>query len=112
LIAWPEELVSDIARRRAIIYIGAGVSVNSVGNHGVRPPTWSGLLDKALSQISNPKQHIQSLLKQNDFLTACEVLKGRSECSPPPARMSGGGLEHDRLASEDPADGGERAQAV
>jgi hypothetical protein len=34
------------------------------------------------------------------------------DCSPPPASRSGGGLEYDRLASEDPADGGERAQVV
>ena len=40
------------------------------------------------------------------------AVSSMSDCSPPPARRSRGGLDHNGLASEDAADGGERAQAV
>ena len=75
MIQWPDALVDDIARRRAILFLGAGVSLNSVSPGGYRPPTWEEFLRAGVEKCTNPKQHIQSLLKQRDFLTACEVIK-------------------------------------
>ncbi len=75
MIAWPQSLVEDIARRRCVFFLGAGVSRNSVGNGGVHPATWDGFLAAALSQCANPKTYIKRLVQATDYLTACELLE-------------------------------------
>src|SRR5689334_13262770 len=75
MIDWPEQLVSDLARRRAIIMIGSGVSRHSFGLGGVQPPTWRGFLDTALNLCDPKPKHIQAALKRGQYLDACEWLK-------------------------------------
>ncbi|WGI23647.1 SIR2 family protein [Halomonas alkaliantarctica] len=74
MIKWPKEVVSDISRRRCVIFLGSGISRNSVNTTGRRPKTWYQFLQSAITDI-NPKAHISKLLKDNDYLTACEVVK-------------------------------------
>ena len=79
MIDWPEGLVSDLARRRAVVLIGAGVSRQSIGKNDVRPPLWREFLEKAISDCpdkSNLKP-IQDALASGDLLHACEWLKQR-----------------------------------
>lgn len=77
MIDWPDPLVMDLARRRAIIFLGAGVSKNSesVVESGRRPPSWEEFLTSAIALCPRPKRHIQSLVKQQKYLVACGVLK-------------------------------------
>lgn len=75
MIAWPTDIVNNIARRKSIIYLGSGVSRNSQNAEGRRPKTWFSLLKDMLEGTSTPKAHINKLLKENDYLTACEILK-------------------------------------
>jgi hypothetical protein len=72
---WPEALITDIARRRAVLFLGAGVSRNSVGNGGKRPPLWDEFLRTALNRCDGSTRHISGLLNRFDYLTACEILK-------------------------------------
>lgn len=44
---WPKDLVHSIACRRCVLFFGAGVSMYSVGNNGVRPPSWADFLSEA-----------------------------------------------------------------
>ena len=74
MIKWPKEVVSDIARRRCVVFLGSGISLNSVNAAGRRPKTWLSFLKSTLEDI-NPKAHIKKLLKESDYLTACEVIK-------------------------------------
>lgn len=74
MIIWPDDLILDIARRVCVLYIGAGVSANSISSDGMRPPTWNEFLRKALNEISGDKAYIEKLLSENDMLTACEVI--------------------------------------
>lgn len=74
MIKWPKEVVSDISRRRCVIFLGSGISMNSVNTAGRRPKTWRAFLDSTLEEIS-PKAHINKLIKESDYLTACEVIK-------------------------------------
>lgn len=74
---WPKELVNDIARRKVVIFIGSGISKNSIGVGNKRPPLWKELLEIFMSDLSDKKRHIQSLINQGDLLTACEILKDR-----------------------------------
>lgn len=76
MIAWDAEIVQAIARRRSVIMVGSGVSRNSVNKDGKRPPTWEGFLKDASKSIGSPP-HIEALIAQRDFLTACELLKRR-----------------------------------
>ncbi|MEL4402776.1 SIR2 family protein [Shewanella algae] len=74
MIKWPKEVLSDIARRRCVLFLGSGISLNSVNVNGRRPKTWLSFLESTLEDI-NPKAHIKKLLKDSDYLTACEVIK-------------------------------------
>lgn len=74
MIAWDTEVVKAIARRRSVLMVGSGVSRNSVNKSGKRPPTWEGFLKDASKLVGSPA-HIEDLIAQRDFLTACELLK-------------------------------------
>jgi hypothetical protein len=62
-----------------VLFFGAGVSMNSVGNNGVRPPSWADFLSEAAQQIGPPRKkivkEILALIKSGDFLTAAEVIR-------------------------------------
>lgn len=79
MILWPESLVQDIARRRSILFLGSGVSKNSVSQRDptLRPPTWEEFLQLAVTKCQPPTKHVKALLKQKDYLTACEVIKNK-----------------------------------
>jgi len=77
---WPDSLVKDIAARRAILFIGAGVSMNSVALDGkTRPKNWSSFLRAGSKKLGSPKKklviQLGELIDRNDLLTACEVIK-------------------------------------
>lgn len=79
MIEWPNSLVRDLARRRAILVIGSGVSRHSLGAGGVRPPTWAAFLTKALADCPDKAalDPISSAITSGDYLHACEWLKKR-----------------------------------
>jgi len=79
VIEWPNTLVEDLARRRSILFLGSGVSKNAVSEADPtrRPPTWDEFLRAGLDLCPNPKRHVQTLLRQNDYLTACEIIKDK-----------------------------------
>lgn len=79
MISWPIELVTDIARRKCVLYIGSGVSANSISSDGTKhPATWEAFLrniltkrsDELVSQLSI----INELLDKKDYLMACEII--------------------------------------
>ena len=74
MIDWPQELVADLGRRRAVIVLGSGISKHSANAAGKRPGDWVEFLT-GVAETINPKRHIQSLIRQKDYLTACEVIK-------------------------------------
>lgn len=77
MILWPPNLVDEIARRRALIFLGSGVSKQSVGNGGKKPPLWLEFLGQGAKGCANAKakKEILRLIKQGDLLTACDILK-------------------------------------
>lgn len=75
MISWPDQLISDIARRRAVLLIGSGISRHSVGNAGVRPPTWRGFLENALAKCHPDRRDIRKAIQKGHYLDACEWLK-------------------------------------
>lgn len=77
MIEWPEDLVSSIARRRAVLYLGAGVSMNSLGETGTKPPSWKNFLQRGIDKCVGSKAEMKRLLKSGDYLTCCQILKYR-----------------------------------
>lgn len=77
MIEWPRPIIRDIARRRSVLFLGAGISRNSVGLGQQRPPTWEEFLRKALEQVQGDKAHIEQLLIEKDYLTSCEIIVGK-----------------------------------
>jgi hypothetical protein len=76
MISWPLDLVEDIARRRCVIFLGAGISRSCSNSQGRHPKTWQEFLSDLAGSIE-PNRHIVQLVKRGDFLTACEVVKRR-----------------------------------
>lgn len=76
MIAWPDELVADIARRKSVLFLGAGISMNSAGAGGKRPKSWTQLLEGATANLgSKARSVVMRLLRKHDYLTACEIVK-------------------------------------
>ncbi len=74
MINWPNEIIDDIARRRAVLFIGAGVSKNSTNIAGDRPKEWKEFLSYA-SSTTTKSAFINTLIRSGDFLTACELIR-------------------------------------
>jgi hypothetical protein len=74
MINWPEDLIEDIARRRCVLVLGAGVSKNSKNTNNDRPKDWKEFLESASANIIG-KTEIRKQIRSGDFLTACELIK-------------------------------------
>lgn len=74
MINWHKDIIEDIARRRSVIFIGAGVSKNATNGNGDRPKDWKEFLTYASTQTTK-RRLIDGLIKNADFLTACEIIK-------------------------------------
>ncbi len=74
MIDWPVDLVEDIARRKCVLVLGAGVSKNSTNIAGDRPKDWKEFLMSASENIIG-KTEIRKQISSGDFLTACELIK-------------------------------------
>jgi hypothetical protein len=77
VIDWPVELVEDIARRRSVLFLGAGISKNATNDAGERPKDWTEYLQFAATLVPDltKRQEIDGCIKSNDLLTACELVK-------------------------------------
>ncbi|GAB6953603.1 SIR2 family protein [Mediterraneibacter glycyrrhizinilyticus] len=74
---WPIEIVEKIAKRKAILFLGAGISANALSSDGKkRPPTWEKFIQKVSDKISDKTiiEYVNNLIKEKDYLTVCEVL--------------------------------------
>ena len=74
MIIWPKDLISDIARRACVLYIGSGVSANACAADGSHPPTWVDFLRNALLSVPDDKSYIENLIAREDLLSACELI--------------------------------------
>lgn len=44
MIDWPDKLIDSIARRRSVLFLGAGISANTQNRYGKHPATWEAFL--------------------------------------------------------------------
>lgn len=77
MISWPDSLVEEIAARRAIIFIGSGISASASSPDGTKPPTWKALLVDAKERFiadAAEKAFIEQLIEKDLYLDASEVI--------------------------------------
>lgn len=80
MINWPDRLVEDIARCRCVLFLGSGVSANSVNAAGEHPKTWIAVLKEGISKLpanvtKKQKEVMRKAIKKGDLLLACELLR-------------------------------------
>lgn len=77
MITWPDDLVRDIARRRCVLFLGAGVSKNASNTAGERPMNWDEFLKNIALQITSGEQRsaVEQCILDGDLLTACEIAR-------------------------------------
>lgn len=77
MINWPQALIDDLERRRVIIFIGSGVSRNSVGIDTVTSPkTWHAFLTDAATQVGNIAE-VKPYLDSKDYLTSLDLVRAK-----------------------------------
>ncbi|MCJ2106368.1 SIR2 family protein [Methylobacterium sp. E-041] len=74
---WPENIIEAVARRRAIVILGAGSSFHSTPLAGSKhPPDWPTFLGQAADRLMvAPKIEAKRLIKAGEYLSACEIVK-------------------------------------
>lgn len=77
MVRWPDSTVEAVARRRAIVVLGAGSSMHSTPDPGSRrPPDWKSFLLTAAERLaSGPKKEAKKLIIASEYLSACEIIK-------------------------------------
>jgi SIR2-like domain len=77
MIDWPEDLVLDIAARRSVLFLGAGVSRNAENAVGLHPREWAAFLSHLASLVTDGTQQAEILqcIADVDLLTACELAR-------------------------------------
>jgi hypothetical protein len=77
MIEWPEDLVRDIAARRSVLFLGAGVSRNAENAQGVHPREWTEFLSHlaTLARDAAQQDEVMQCIADADLLTACELAR-------------------------------------
>lgn len=77
MIIWPKDLINDIARRRCVLFLGAGVSKNSCNDKGERPMDWTEFLAHLAGLITDAPAAaaVRECISAGDLLTACEIAR-------------------------------------
>lgn len=82
MITWPEPLITELAERRCIIFIGSGVSAGAwkiEGGNKKHPPIWRGLLQNILDSKDEDKdrnkKQAKSLLRKDKYLESAEIIR-------------------------------------
>ncbi|MGV2123092.1 hypothetical protein ACQZ4R_08375 [Agrobacterium vitis] len=72
MVKWPDALIREIADRRAIIFVGAGLSKAALQTM----PTWPELINSLSNRLEkmSDKKLIKSLTNQNRLLDAAQII--------------------------------------
>lgn len=77
-IVWPSSLVQELADRRCIIVMGAGVSAACKSRDQTKMlPDWSGLLAKLNGKLrdSSEQVFISDLIDKGKYLEAAQIIR-------------------------------------
>ncbi|MFS1876574.1 SIR2 family protein [Enterovibrio norvegicus] len=77
MINWPESLCEELAARRAIIFIGSGISSGSKNLDDKSPPDWEKLLKNASEKFKINGEEltlVRKLIDKGSLLDAAEII--------------------------------------
>ncbi|MDI9218463.1 SIR2 family protein [Clostridium tertium] len=76
LIPWPKSLVTEIAERRCIIFIGSGISAGCKNTSENKPKDWDSFLKSGINRLNNneTKKFALKLCSEYKYLDAAQVL--------------------------------------
>lgn len=77
MIDFNADLVNDLAQRRTVLFLGAGVSASAITNAGSRIKQWEAFLLDGINHLQELKRKrlVKSLIKDKNYLFASELLK-------------------------------------
>jgi hypothetical protein len=82
MIVWPTSLVREMAARRCVLFLGAGVSASATNSADPtkRPKTWPEFLRDATALVHTLKHQrtIKKLIKEKKFLLALQAIRDES----------------------------------
>lgn len=81
MINWPRTLINEVAQRRCIFFLGAGVAASSKNPSGKKPKEWKAFLTEASSLVTEPERKIiiDELINQNKLLLALQAIKSEAD---------------------------------
>ena len=81
MIIWPKSLVTEIARRRCVFFLGAGVAASATNRAGKRPKEWKEFLIAAVGLVNNPATQtaINDLVTDNKLLLALQAISDEAD---------------------------------
>lgn len=81
MITWPKSLVTEIARRRCILFLGAGVAASATNPDGKRPKEWKEFLKEAVELVNDlgKRSDINKLIDQNKLLLALQAISDEAD---------------------------------
>lgn len=74
---WPTALITELASRRCIIFLGAGASAGASSTDGSKtPPTWDQLLESLISLMNENTDEptIRDYIQKEKYLEAAEII--------------------------------------
>lgn len=76
MVNWPQTLIKEIAARRCILFLGAGVSASSQTSDGSKPKGWKDFLADATELIKSlhKKELIIKLINEGKYLLALQAI--------------------------------------
>ncbi|QYM99283.1 SIR2 family protein [Pseudomonas protegens] len=78
MITWSQTLINDLESRRVVVFLGSGVSRNSLGEDNVtRPKTWQSFLEDAAQRVDIVDE-IAPFMQSRDYLTVLDLIRNRS----------------------------------
>jgi hypothetical protein len=83
MIEWPTSLVREIAARRVILFLGAGVSASAMAEDGSRTKTWDEFISEAIGlvRVGPDRQAAQRLVEQRRLLLALQLIRDKADVS-------------------------------
>lgn len=73
------DLINDLAKQRAVLFLGSGVSASASTNAGKKIKQWEPFLRGCADKVEDAgaRALVAKLIDEKDFLMACEILRRR-----------------------------------
>jgi len=74
--AWPKSLIHEIAERRVVFFVGAGISIAAYDEHKLSFPNWSQLLSTLALDLpkKSDRDYVGKLIRKSLYLEAAQVI--------------------------------------